>query len=149
MASSHGHSDATCPLCDAVATAPAAEIVADHGPWMALTMLDVPGWIRVTTKRHVEGPWSLSDEEAATLGPMLQAVAQAVHEATGAERVYTVGLGEGAIHFHYALLPRLPGETPLFTGAPLVGRAADAADVGKSSAVAARIRASVAARELG
>jgi diadenosine tetraphosphate (Ap4A) HIT family hydrolase len=151
MASSHHgeHGGEACPLCSAIAEAKADELVFERGPWIALTLIDVPGWLRVMTKRHAEGPWSLSEEEASTMGGVLQSVSEVTRSVTGAERVHIVGLGEGAVHFHYAVLPRLPGETPVFTGAPLVARAAEAADARRSAEIAARLRSAFAAGEIG
>ena len=136
-----GPSVEECPLCTAVAGASPSEIAYEDDCWIALALLDVPGWLRVMTKRHAEGCWNLSTDEAAGMGGVLQAVSQAVRSVTGAERVHTISLGEGAAHYHYAMLPRLPGEVPLFTGAPLASRAAEVADPTRTSELTAEIRA--------
>ncbi|HVM39945.1 MAG TPA: HIT family protein, partial [Acidimicrobiia bacterium] len=69
---------------------------------------EVPGWVFVELNRHAEGPWSLEPAEAATLGPLLTQVSQAVRSVTGAERVYWMAYGELMPHFHVLVAPRLP-----------------------------------------
>src|SRR3546814_9051368 len=87
----------------------------------------------VMTKRHVEGIWSLNDAEAARFGPMMRDITGVIKDITGAERVHYAAMGEVALHYHNAILLRLPGQTPVWDSMDMVTRAHDDAD-----AVAAR-----------
>jgi diadenosine tetraphosphate (Ap4A) HIT family hydrolase len=131
----------SCPLCTAISRATPEEIAFEDELWIALTLLDVPGWLRVMTKRHAEGPWSLTEGEALAMGPVLKSISRAMIGATRAERIHTVSFGEGALHYHYALLPRRPQETPVYSGAPLLERSKSTADLPAARKIAVQIRA--------
>jgi diadenosine tetraphosphate (Ap4A) HIT family hydrolase len=122
--------------------------VYDGGAWFAFATGDVPGWVMLATKKHTEGMWSLSAEEAAGVGGAISAVGRAVKEATGAQRVHLVFLGEHALHFHLGFFPRADGESPLLDNAPLLAAAQTRVDAEQARAVAERIRSALAA-ELG
>jgi diadenosine tetraphosphate (Ap4A) HIT family hydrolase len=128
-----------CPLCSAISQAEPQEVAFENQWWIALTLLDVPGWLRVMTKRHAEGPWDLTQDEAIALGPVLRVLSRAVKDATGAERIHTVSFGEGALHYHYGLLPRRRQETPMFSGAPLLERSKSTVDPVAARNIAAQI----------
>jgi diadenosine tetraphosphate (Ap4A) HIT family hydrolase len=116
----------------------------DDGVWAARSLLDVPGWLFLATKDHVEFTWNLTDAQAASLGVVLRSLSGALREASGAERVHVIGLGETAPHFHLALLGRRPGEEPAFTGAPLGERASTAADPERARAITGKVREALA-----
>jgi diadenosine tetraphosphate (Ap4A) HIT family hydrolase len=82
----------------------------------------------LATRDHVEGPWSLSADDAATLGPALRDVARAAKAATAAERIHVVFLGENALHVHFGFFPRASGEPALLDNGPMIEamRTADA-----------------------
>lgn len=76
--------------------------------------LEVPGWITLQTVRHTEQVTGMSAEEAATFGPRLLALSQAIKAVTAAERVYLYAFGDGVPHWHVLLAPRsadLPEES--------------------------------------
>ena len=112
-----------CGICAYLRDLPAERIVWEDDYWICGGLLDVPGWTLVMTKRHTEGIWSLDDEEAARFGPMMRDIAGVVKEATGAERIHYAAMGEIAPHYHNAILPRLPGEVPVWDSNALVTRA--------------------------
>lgn len=102
---------------------------------------EVPGWLFVELRgRHAEGPWSLTDDEAGALGPLLARVSGAVREAAGAERVYWMAFGELFPHFHVLLAPRYDGTPPELRGAALMGGRQQLLDPPESAEVAARVR---------
>jgi diadenosine tetraphosphate (Ap4A) HIT family hydrolase len=72
----------------------------------------IGGWLIVKPKRHVEHLAELSTEEAAELGPLIQAVSAAMARVLSPERVYVLSLGEEVHHIHFHVIPRyreLPG----------------------------------------
>ena len=117
-----------------------ARHIYDEGPWFAAAVADVPGWVMLGTKTHLEGAWSLSAEDAAGLGPALRATARAVQQATNAERVHMVFLGEGARHFHLGFFPRAQGESPLFDNVRLHEMAETGVDAERAAALTERMR---------
>jgi diadenosine tetraphosphate (Ap4A) HIT family hydrolase len=71
----------------------------------------VAGWMLLIARRHVAGPSSFSDAEAAAFGPALRHFERVLERVTGAERIYTAALGEAVHHFHAHMVPRMPGAT--------------------------------------
>jgi diadenosine tetraphosphate (Ap4A) HIT family hydrolase len=68
--------------------------------------LGVPGWLMLTSQRHVPGPAHFDDAEAADFGPALRHFEQVLEEVTGALRIYTAAMGESFPHFHAHMVPR-------------------------------------------
>lgn len=66
----------------------------------------LPGWLMMMAKRHVQGPATFDDREAASFGPMLRHMHRTLLEASGALRIYTAFMGESHPHFHAHLVPR-------------------------------------------
>jgi diadenosine tetraphosphate (Ap4A) HIT family hydrolase len=131
-----------CTICQIYASR--ERHVYDDGAWFAFATGDVPGWVMLASKEHAEGTWGLSAEQAAGLGPAIRAVGRAVKQATAAQRVHTVFLGEHALHFHLGFFPRADGEPPLLDNTPLVGAAQADADPERARALEERIRAMLA-----
>jgi diadenosine tetraphosphate (Ap4A) HIT family hydrolase len=132
----------SCHICALYADR--ARHIYDDGPWFAGAVADVPGWVMLGTKEHLEGTASLSAEDAAGLGPALRAVGRAVQQATGAERVHMVFLGEAARHFHLAYFPRAAGEPALFDNGRLLETVKTASDAGRAAAVTEQLRSLLA-----
>jgi diadenosine tetraphosphate (Ap4A) HIT family hydrolase len=139
MTQTHEHGPG-CLICDHFARVSADATVWSDADWIASGMSDVPGWVMVATRQHSEGSWGLSDREAATAGPVLRALSRALKEAVGAERVHLMAQGEHAVHFHYLMTARGPGDTPIFDTAELARRSPALADRAQASAAAERIR---------
>src|SRR5437763_1961067 len=78
-----------------------------QGPTPAI----IPGMVTLQLRRHAT-VFELVPDEWASLGPLVGHVVHAVREATGAECVYWLALGEGVPHFHINFLPRGP-DVPL------------------------------------
>ena len=65
----------------------------------------------VKTRAHRDSLWTMTDAEAAALGPFMQRVSAAIVEGMGAERVYvTMWVDAPPHHLHLVLWPRYPGE---------------------------------------
>ncbi len=63
------------------------------------------------TKEHRDSLWTMSDAEAASLGPSVRRLSGAIVEGMGAERVYiTMWVDAPPHHLHLVLWPRYPGE---------------------------------------
>lgn len=134
--------------CDLCARArgdaePVGGWVLRNGPWTvgAGPGFEAPGWMFVELhSRHAEGPWSLTPDEAASLGPLLSRVSSAVRDVTGAERVYWIAFGEVWPHFHMLLLPRLP-DTPADMRGPALFLARDQfVNAERAASVAGQLR---------
>ncbi|WP_249010656.1 hypothetical protein [Conexibacter sp. DBS9H8] len=97
---------ADCIVCQTVRDG--QPVVYSDELWHAgiLPGLEVPGWITLQAARHTEQVTGMNAEEAATFGPRLVALSQAIKTVTHAERVYLYAFGDGAPHWHVLLAPR-------------------------------------------
>lgn len=106
-----------CTICDEVEgrlTAPGGPIY-DDGLWLVshhTGRYTDPGELIVKLRRHVESLADLSAAEAAALGPLLSAGAQAVDRVVRPERVYVASFGERVRHVHFYILPRTAALPP-------------------------------------
>jgi diadenosine tetraphosphate (Ap4A) HIT family hydrolase len=76
------------------------------------------------TRAHRDSLWTMSDAEAAALGPFLRRLSNAIVEGLDAERVYiTMWVDAPPHHLHIVLWPRYPGEE---RGSELASRRSDA-----------------------
>ncbi len=66
------------------------------------------GWLRLDAVEHVGGVADLSAGDAARFGALHAAVARAMRQTLGVDRVYSVAFGESARHLHMHLAPRSP-----------------------------------------
>jgi diadenosine tetraphosphate (Ap4A) HIT family hydrolase len=69
------------------------------------------GTLFIEARRHVLDYASMTPQELATIGPLLQRVYRALRQLTGAERIYQVAMIDGVPHFHCWLVPRRPSDT--------------------------------------
>jgi diadenosine tetraphosphate (Ap4A) HIT family hydrolase len=76
----------------------------------------LPGWLVVTSERHVRGLWDLPEEAARGLGPLASRAARALREVLHAEHVYAFVLGDVLHHFHLHLVPRFADTPPELRG---------------------------------
>jgi diadenosine tetraphosphate (Ap4A) HIT family hydrolase len=131
-----------CQVCALHATAPRESIVYTGDQWTATLGYDVPGWILIMANRHSDDwMWGLSDQEASTLGLLIQRLSAAAKAEAGAECVYMMGFGEQNRHFHFMLLTRSEsmGAADL-KGPGLMENAPKLANRGEAIRVGARIR---------
>jgi diadenosine tetraphosphate (Ap4A) HIT family hydrolase len=133
-----------CIVCQIVEGATAEEIFIETDEWLAQTMLDAPGWAMVSLKRHAEGVWGMTAEEASALGPILGALAKGIHEKADGEKVHLFAMGERVPHLHLILAPRKPGETPIFHGPDLDAKARELADRPQALLLLDAVRKSIA-----
>jgi diadenosine tetraphosphate (Ap4A) HIT family hydrolase len=135
----------SCHVCEAVASPARERIVLDDGTWCAYQVAEVPGWITLATKAHVEGPHALSAEQSTTLGWHIQRLASAIRAAVDDERTHVVYLGEAARHFHLGFFPRSADQEPLLSNDRVLAELSSRADAARASAVVAAIRRALTA----
>lgn len=126
-----------CHICDALHDR--EHHVYDEDGWFAFAAAEVPGWMMLGTKQHVEGMWSMSPAQAAALGPAVRALGQALKQATGAHRCHIVYLGESGLHCHLAFFPREHGEPALLDNKPLLAAARSNRDPERAREIAERV----------
>lgn len=114
-----------CGLCPNGAGGP-TELVGpalDAGVWTGgvLRGYEVPGWLALFPRRHVESADALSDAESGALGGTVRAMTGAIRASTSCAKVYTVSFGERLPHWH-VLLMAVPVDLPdELRGAALIG----------------------------
>jgi hypothetical protein len=114
------HSD--CKICGMLDAAAPDDVVLAGEHWGVISMQDVPGMLMAFTRDHDDGVGSMSDAAAAEWGPTVKALSAGL-VATGAfEKTSVIYFGDNAIHTHFMLLGRTPGEAPIFDNAPLLAR---------------------------
>lgn len=91
-------------------------IIAENAWWLADHCIGNhgAGAIVIKTRAHRENFWELSPNEAASLGPFLQQMTQAMQMALGAERIYINSwVDQPPYHIHFVLQPRFSGNAEL------------------------------------
>jgi histidine triad (HIT) family protein len=71
----------------------------------------VPGWVVISSERHVRAWYDLDADAARELGPFAARVMRAQREVLGAEHAYAFAIGDVLRHFHLHLVPRF-AQTP-------------------------------------
>ncbi|MCP3136373.1 HIT family protein [Pyxidicoccus xibeiensis] len=71
----------------------------------------VPGWVVISSERHVRAWYDLDEEPAHEMGPFAARVMRAQREVLGAEHAYAFAIGDVLRHFHLHLVPRF-AQTP-------------------------------------
>lgn len=66
----------------------------------------VPGWVVISSERHVRAWYDLDEDAARELGPFAARVMRAQREVLGAEHAYAFAIGDVLRHFHLHLVPR-------------------------------------------
>ncbi len=100
-----------CLSCDIVAgrrTTPGGVIYEDDC-WHVDSVIGPEIWrgfLIIKLKRHCEHLAELTQEEAAALGPIVQATCSAVTEVLKPAKVYVCSFGDGVRHIHFWVLPR-------------------------------------------
>jgi diadenosine tetraphosphate (Ap4A) HIT family hydrolase len=144
----NGHHD-RCAICDFVTSAAPASRVYEDAQWVAgiLDGVEVPGWIVLGLRRHATDAWGMNPAEAATFGPLVARLSQAIQNATDAERVYLVAYGENAHHWHVMLTSRDASVPAEHRHAAMWSHRDAYVDTAGAVAAAERIRAALDARE--
>jgi len=84
-------------------------VVFENKLWLvrhAAPPYSVPGWMMLHSQRHVAGPAHFDDAEAANFGLALRHFERVLEQVTGAQRIYTLAMGESFPHFHAHMVPR-------------------------------------------
>lgn len=71
----------------------------------------LPGWVVLTSERHVRALYELTEAEAASLGRLAARVMRAQRAVLGAEHAYAFAIGDVLQHCHLHLVPRY-ADTP-------------------------------------
>ncbi|WP_426756574.1 HIT family protein [Myxococcus sp. Y35] len=95
----------TRPVGGIIARAPGLVLHGVAGP------SPVPGWVVISSERHVRAWYDLDPGAASELGPFAARVMRAQREVLGAEHAYAFAIGDVLRHFHLHLVPRYP-QTP-------------------------------------
>jgi diadenosine tetraphosphate (Ap4A) HIT family hydrolase len=136
---------APCSICELRTTTPDESVVYTDDRWTVMLVLDVPGWFMVTANRHSDDwLWGMSEEEASTVGPLIQRLSEAARAEAGAERVYLMGFGEKMQHLHFMLLGRSESTPAELRGPGLLAHAPELADRDEAFRVGTRTRARLA-----
>lgn len=99
--------DNACAVC-AMEQVDEAAIVFRDDLWAAEIMpgAEVPGWIVLRARRHVELITGLDDAESDSLGRYARDLAAALTEVTGAPTTYLLAFCENHAHFHALIAAR-------------------------------------------
>jgi diadenosine tetraphosphate (Ap4A) HIT family hydrolase len=141
-----------CPACAflrGAGTPPPGGVVLREGGFALHAIADpspVPGWLVLTSERHVRAWYDLDAGAASALGPLVQRVMAAQRATLGAEHVYAFAIGDVLRHFHLHLVPRYADTPERLRGRGCFeGRAEDMRPPGDLAAAAAAVGARLAA----
>ena len=132
---------ADCHVCDLRVNAPGESLIYADDLWTVAVGFDVPGWFMVMLNRHSD-EWfmGLSDQEAATLGPLMRSLGTAAVADADAERVYLMGFGEQWSHFHFMVMSRVASVSKEFRSAGLLAHAPELANRDEALRVGSKVR---------
>ncbi|MCW2780375.1 MAG: hypothetical protein JWR35_824 [Marmoricola sp.] len=134
---------ADCLMCSLVeSNGPEGGWVFEEEHWLGgvLPGFEVPGWLIVTVRRHVEGAARLNDAEAESLGGMIRRVTAAINDLMGPDRVYQVAMAEGWPHWHFPLVPRPKDVAPEDRGLPYMAAREQMIDIPEAMRIADQLR---------
>ena len=107
--------------------------------WTSPTPVQIiPGMVTLHLRRHAT-VFELTPGEWRSLGPLIGRIVHAIRDATDAECVYYLALGEGVPHFHINFLPRGAEIPPEERGIGLFLKLAKYTDEDAIPVVAARV----------
>ncbi|MCW3001047.1 MAG: hypothetical protein JWQ20_345 [Conexibacter sp.] len=129
-----------CGICDVVAAPSPDALVYEDDLFLGYQLAEVPGWVTVASKVHVDGPGALDDAQADGFGRVARSVTRALQAATGADRVHMVYLGENSRHFHAGFFPRRPDQPALLGNEGLLAELGSAADPDRAAEVRRAVR---------
>jgi len=132
---------AGCHVCDLRLNGPGEALIYADDLWSVVVGWDVPGWFMVMLNRHSD-EWfmGLSDQEAATLGPLMRSLGTAAVADAGAERVYMMGFGEKWSHFHFMVMSRVASVAEEFRSAGLLAHAPELANRDEAFRIGSKVR---------
>jgi ATP adenylyltransferase len=105
------------------------------------------GFLILQPRRHVEQIGDLTNEEAATMGPVMSAASQALNRIVEARKVYVCSFGSLLMHVHFYLVPLMAAIPADLNGSNLLnevfaGRCACSDEA--AADIAARVRVELA-----
>ena len=111
-----------CAMCALLGDEPTGGWVVFEREWTACVLpgFEVPGWLVVIARRHVESLADLDDEQQQSLGPVLARLSGGIQSVLGAEKVYLLSFGENHPHLHLMLMARMPDLVEAFRGLEIV-----------------------------
>jgi diadenosine tetraphosphate (Ap4A) HIT family hydrolase len=106
-----------CTSCDILAgkITPPGGTIYENEFWHVDSVLSPvvwPGFTIIKLKRHCEHLAELTPQEAAALGPVIQATCAALKAVLKPAKVYVCSFGDGVKHVHLWVLPRPPDMRP-------------------------------------
>lgn len=107
----------------------------------------VPGWVVISSERHVRGLYDLDEPTARELGAFAARVMRAQRQALGAEHAYAFAIGDVLRHFHLHLVPRYRDTPPHLWGRAVFEASAQEHRPAEELEAAARILAQALASE--
>jgi diadenosine tetraphosphate (Ap4A) HIT family hydrolase len=99
------------PSWDQIVRTPSWDLVHAFGTAM-------PGWLVLVVRRHITSVAELTDDEAATLGPLIRSASRALSDVVGCAKTYVVQFAESAEHphVHVHVIPRPDDLSPELRG---------------------------------
>jgi diadenosine tetraphosphate (Ap4A) HIT family hydrolase len=85
------------------------EVIWSDPHWVVTRVGESEGCFHVICRRHVEGLWNLTDQEALSYGTLLRRLSGEIARACEPDRVYVVTMGEKSQHVHSAVMARMKG----------------------------------------
>lgn len=128
-----------CKICTMLDASAPEDVVLAGDHWGVVAMQDTPGILMAFTREHDDGVGSLSSDTAAQLGPLIRTLSAGLVATGDFEKTSVIYLGDNAIHTHFMLLGRKPGDAPIFDNSPLMARFANK-DRDRTREIAGRLR---------
>lgn len=101
---------------------------------------EVPGWIVLQARRHVESLMAMTESEAASLGCAFRIVSRVLSELLEPSHVYVLAFGERFPHWHGLLIPRDPAWDSGNAGINVLNRRESLRDPDRALSVADAVR---------
>lgn len=114
---------ADCKICTMLDTATPEKVVLAGEHWGVVALREAAGVLMVFTRDHDRGVGSISNAAAAAFGPLIKTLSAGL-STSGFEKTAVISLGDNAVHTHFMLVGRKPGDAPIFDNTPLMARLA-------------------------
>jgi diadenosine tetraphosphate (Ap4A) HIT family hydrolase len=115
-----------------------------HWSLGVLPGLEVPGWLVLQSRPHVETLWDVVKEGTDALGTLLARTSREIQRELGSEHVYLIAFGETMAHWHMLIAATPGGLVPDLRGANLLANFQDFLDPDAAVRIAGVVRAGLA-----